>query len=60
MNEKTTIPVIVETVLIDDHYQVETRSGRERRQNKTHRKIYERRSSGTVRRGKNKTINEKV
>lgn len=60
MNEKTTIPIIVETVLIDDHYVVEKRSGRERRKKKVRWKGYDRRLRGTVRRGKNKAIDEKV
>ncbi len=60
MNEKTTIPVIVDTVLIDDHYEVERRSGRERRNKKVRWKGYDRRLSGTIRRGKKKAIDEKV
>ena len=60
MNEKTTIPVIVDTVLIDDHYEVERRSGRDRRKEKLRWKGYDRRISGTLRRGKKKAIDEKV
>ncbi|MGR5337345.1 hypothetical protein ACPV5I_18145 [Vibrio gigantis] len=60
MNEKTTIPVIVDTVLIDDHYEVERRSGRERRKKKLRWKGYDRRISDTLRRGKKRTIDEKV
>lgn len=60
MNEKTTIPVIVDTVLIDDHYEVERRSGRERRKKRVRWKGYDRRLSGTIRRGNKKAIDEKV
>ncbi len=60
MNEKTSIPIIVETVLIDDHYEVERRSGRDRRKKKTRWKGYDRRLRHKLRRTEYKAIDEEV
>lgn len=59
MNEKTTVPAISDTVLIDGHYEEEKRSGRERRKGHARWKGYDRRNKVT-RREPSKKIDEEV
>lgn len=59
MNEKTTVPAISDTVLIDGHYEEEKRSGRERRKSNVRWKGYDRRNK-TSRRDLGNKIDEKV
>ncbi|ANQ20993.1 hypothetical protein BA893_04665 [Vibrio natriegens] len=60
MNEKTKIPVIRETVVVDGHYQEERRSGEDRRKNKQKWHGYERRINSQPRRHDYKSIDEEV
>ncbi|EGU42566.1 hypothetical protein [Vibrio splendidus] len=59
MNEKTTVPAISDTVLIDGHYEEEKRSGRERRKSNVRWRGYDRRNK-TSRRDPGNKIDEKV